>query len=451
MIHVFSLNGYNIVLDVNSSTIHLVDDIMYDILNEFDDMPSMDSIAREFEDRYDISQLRECYDDINQLYQQGTLYSSDFDQSLLKKTNHKNNYVKALCMHVAHDCNLRCEYCFASKGDYKTDRGLMPKQVAFECIDFLAQNSGARKNIEVDFFGGEPLMNFDVVKDAVLYAKDKQEEYGKEFHFTITTNGLLLDECSIDFINEYMDNVVISIDGRKQVHDAIRYDREHRGSYDRILDNALNLVHKRGNKQYFIRGTFTANNLDFGEDVFHLADLGFDEISIEPVVGSGRPFDIKEEHLDVIKKEYEDLAIRYLDRIKRGKPFVFYHFNLDIFESPCIYKRITSCGAGYEYFAVSPKGELYPCHQFVGQPEFVMGDIYKGINNGQMSKLFRDNNVLNKTECRDCWAKYYCSGGCHANAYYSNGDISDPNRIACEMQKKRIECAIMIQAAKSTI
>ncbi|NLC68834.1 MAG: thioether cross-link-forming SCIFF peptide maturase [Clostridiaceae bacterium] len=362
-----------------------------------------------------------------------------------------SKFLKSLCLHVSHDCNLNCEYCFASKGDYKSGCSLMTEEVALRAVDYLVENSGSRCNIEIDFFGGEPLLNFDTVVKAVDYGKSLENKTGKRFYFTITTNGVLLDDEKINFINKYMDNVVISIDGRKEIHDSIRTDRAGKGTYDKIIPLAKKLVALRDGKSYFIRGTFTSRNKDFSNDVKHLAGLGFKEISIEPVVGSGDALFIKEQDVPGILGEYEELAVEYLKLLQQGNSFRFYHFNLNLYEGPCVYKRIAACGAGSEYFAVSPEGYLYPCHQFVGQKEFIMGDIFNGIGENPgtagLRKMFKENNILTKEKCMDCWAKLYCSGGCHANAWYSNRDISKPNEIACTLQKKRIECAIMIQAA----
>jgi uncharacterized protein len=316
-------------------------------------------------------------------------------------------------------------------------------------VDYLVAASQDRRNIEIDFFGGEPLMNFDVVKETVAYGRQLEQSTGKHFYFTITTNGTLLDKESIDYINENMDNVVISIDGRKEVHDAARHDRAGRGSYDKLLPLAKELVAGRNGKSYFIRGTFTARNKDFSKDVMHLADMGFKEISVEPVVGSGNDLYFKESDLPEILKEYEDLALQYIERLSGGRAFRFYHFNINLYDGPCLFKRVTACGAGYEYLAVSPEGDLYPCHQFVGQDSFVIGNVFTGIHNNKMCNELMGNNILAKDKCRDCWAKLFCSGGCHANAYFSNGDISVPNEISCTLQKKRIECAVMIQALKA--
>ncbi len=448
MVHTYSLNGYNIAIDGNSGSIHLLDDITYQILKESDEMPSLANTQEKLKKKYTENEISEAYNEIKSLIEQGMLYSSIKNIEEVVSSKQMNKGLKALCLHVSHDCNLRCEYCFASSGDYNSGRILMDKEVALKAIDYLVQNSNNRHNIEIDFFGGEPLMNFDVVKETVTYGRKLEKTTGKHFYFTITTNGTLLDKEKISFINENMDNVVISIDGRKEVHNAVRHDRAGRGSYDRIVPLAKELVAGRNGKSYFIRGTFTARNKDFTKDVMHLADLGFKEISVEPVVGSGDDLYFKESDIPDLLKEYENLTSEYIERLSNGGDFRFYHLNIDLYEGPCLFKRITACGAGYEYLAVSPEGDLYPCHQFVGQDKFVLGNLSAGISNNEMCDEFMKNNILNKKKCRDCWAKLFCSGGCHANAYFSNNSILEPNELSCILQRKRIECAIMIQALK---
>jgi len=449
VVHVYAMNGIKIAVDVNSGSVNILDDISYELLSHFDKPFTYEQAEEILKGKFDSKVIREAVEDINQLVKEGLLFTPDMDKDAIVKRVHNYNGIKALCLHVAHDCNLMCEYCFASKGSYKVEKSLMPAEVAFKAVDFLVENSGTRHTVEIDFFGGEPLMNFDVVKKTVEYAEKVEERTGKNIYFTITTNGALLDDEKIEFINEKMNNVVISIDGRKEVHDAIRYDAAHNGTYDKILKNALKLVKGRKGKSYFIRGTFTSRNLDFSKDVFHLADLGFEEISVEPVVGASEDFHIRDEHIDDILKEYEKLAVMYSERLKNGKPFRFYHFNINLYNGPCIYKRITSCGAGTEYFAVTPQGDFYPCHQFVGEDGFKIGDLDAGFNNDALRKKFENINVFTKPECDECWAKFYCSGGCPANAYYSNGEISLPEDKACKMQRKRVECAIMIEVAKA--
>ncbi|MEN6412638.1 MAG: thioether cross-link-forming SCIFF peptide maturase [Veillonellales bacterium] len=383
--------------------------------------------------------------EIKLLAEQGLLFTSNSYLEHIVQQKKADHSVKALCLHVAHDCNLRCEYCFAAKGDYHSGRKLMPLEVALAAVDFLVKNSGNKHTLEIDFFGGEPLMNFDTVKKVVAYGRNIEKKSEKHFYFTITTNGTLLNKENIDFINREMDNIVISLDGRKQIHDSIRCDRSGKGTYDKIVPLAQQLVQKRGDKSYFIRGTFTARNKDFSKDVLHLASLGFKEISIEPVVGLGEKLFITKQDLPEILHEYETFALEYSNVLQKKNPFRFYHFNLNLYNGPCIYKRITACGAGFEYLAVSPEGDLYPCHQFVGQKEFSLGNVNKGITNNILKNRFQNNNILTKEKCRDCWAKLFCSGGCHANSWYSNGTLDIPNDIACTLQKKRIECALMIQ------
>ena len=449
MIHTYSMNGIKIAVDGNSGSINVLDDATYDLLTQFKRPFTYNQAYESLYGRYSDEIIKEVWEEISALIEKGYLFSPEIDKDSIQNNIHKNNGIKALCLHVAHDCNLRCEYCFASKGSYKVAKNLMPVEIAFKAVDFLINNSGKKKNVEIDFFGGEPLLNFDVVKKTVDYGRKVEKLKGKSIHFTITTNGVLLDNEKIKYINDNMDNVVISIDGRKEIHDAVRYDCACNGTYDKILDNALKLVRERKGKSYFIRGTFTSRNLDFSKDVFHLADLGFGEISVEPVVGAGEDFHIRKEHIQDILKEYEQLAYSYIERIKNGKSFRFYHFNINLYDGPCIYKRVASCGAGTEYFAVTPEGDLYPCHQFVGESEFKVGNINSGLESYNISNKFADANIFTKDECRNCWAKLYCSGGCHANSYYSNGDILKPEETVCEMQRKRIECAIMIEACKA--
>ncbi|NLI61453.1 MAG: thioether cross-link-forming SCIFF peptide maturase [Clostridiales bacterium] len=449
MVHAFEVNNYYIALDVNSGSIHSLDEITYNILKAFPDDTTREAVLKQFRGKYDEKTINEVWDDILELKEAGLLYSKDLDEERLLSQLHRDSGIKALCLHAAHDCNLGCEYCFASKGDYATNRSLMSYEVACKSLEFLAANSGTRRNIEVDFFGGEPLLNFDVIKKTVAYGKELEKRTNKKFYFTITTNGTILNDEIMDFINENMDNIVISLDGRKEVNDAMRPDRGDHGTYDKIVSNARKIVDSRDGKQYYMRGTFTANNLDFGGDVFHIANLGFKEVSVEPVVGSGEPFHLTMEHLPAILEEYEKLAMEYLEYTEQGKELNYYHFNINLYDGPCIHRRIVACGAGFEYLAVSPEGDIYPCHQFVGQPEFIMGNVYKGIDKPELGVDFKDCNIFTKEECSNCWAKYFCSGGCHANAFFSYEDIHKPNEIACIMQKKRIECAMMVEVARA--
>lgn len=443
-IHKYSLNGKNIVLDINSGAVHVVEDIVYDILDYYKTY-TLDEIIKLLEDKYDDKDIMEAYEEISLLENEGILYSEGV--SIEDIRYNEDNVIKALCLHVAHDCNLRCNYCFASQGDFKGDRSLMSLEVGKKALEFLVKHSGSRRNLEVDFFGGEPLMNFEIIKKLVMYGKDLEKNYNKHFRFTITTNGVLLDEDNMKFINEYMDNVVLSLDGRKRINDNMRRTITDEGSYDIILPKFQKMVAKRGDKDYYVRGTFTSYNLDFSNDVLHFYDKGFKKISIEPVVTSpDKDYGIKEEHIDTILKEYEKFSKDYINIKKKDDDFLFFHFMIDLDQGPCIVKRIVGCGAGSEYMAVTPEGELYPCHQFVGDKKFKIGNVYEGITNNEIVKEFKNASVYNKEKCRSCWARFYCSGGCHANAYNHHGNIMKPYDIGCEMEKKRIECAISILA-----
>jgi uncharacterized protein len=448
LVHTFYNNGLLIALDVNSGSIHLVEEVVHRILKAYPAaLPQYDDVLKKFGDNCNAELLREAYFELQTLTEQNLLYTPDISEGQLTQLMNEDKGLKAFCLHIAHDCNLRCGYCFAAQGDYQSGRCLMKQETAFKALDFLVRNS-KRREIEVDFFGGEPMLNMEVVQATVAYGRELEKSTGKRLHFTITTNGTLLNEEQIAYINQNLDNVVLSIDGRKEVHDAIRCYPGGKGSYERIVPWAKRLVAERGGREYYVRGTFTARNLDFANDVFHLANLGFTEISVEPAVGKIGPDTITREHLPMILAEYDRLAQRYLERLKFGKPFRFYHFNLNLYEGPCVYKRITACGAGVEYLAVSPEGELYPCHQFVGQRQFLMGNLDEGIINSQIRADFKKINIFNKSACRDCWAKFFCSGGCFANSYFTNGDLKKPDELTCTMQKKRIECAIMVEAMR---
>jgi uncharacterized protein len=451
LVHTFYNNGLFIALDVNSCSIHLVEEVVHQILKEYSDvLPLYDDLLAKFGASYDAETLREAYCELQTLTEQNLLYTPDITREQLTPLIKADKGLKAFCLHVAHDCNLRCSYCFAAQGDYQSGRQLMTRETAFKALDFLVKHS-KRQELEVDFFGGEPMLNMDVVKATVAYGRELEKSTGKRLHFTITTNGTLLNEEQITYINQNLDNVVLSIDGRQAVHDAVRCYPGGQGSYERIVPNAQKLVAERGSKEYYVRGTFTARNLDFANDVFHLADLGFAEISMEPAVGQIGADTITREHLPIILAEYDRLAQKYLERLKAGKPFQFYHFKLNLYEGPCIYKRITACGAGVEYLAVSPKGELYPCHQFVGQRQFLMGNLDEGITNSQIRTDFNNVNIFNKAACRNCWAKFFCSGGCLANSYFTNGDLKKPDELTCVMQQKRIECAIMVETMRQVL
>ena len=455
MMHQYKLNGYNIVLDTCSGGVHAVDEVAYDAIAMFESTPKEEIIAsllEKYADRTDVTRedLEQCLEDIQSLKEHGKLFTPDNYASMAGELkNRTGNVVKALCLHVAHTCNLNCSYCFASQGRYHGDRALMSFEVGKQALDFLVANSGSRRNLEVDFFGGEPLMNFDVVKQLVAYARTLEEPNHKHFRFTLTTNGVLIDEDVIDFANREMSNVVLSLDGRKEIHDRLRVDFAGNGSYDRIVPKFQKLVAARGDKSYYMRGTFTHANPDFTKDVFHMADLGFRELSMEPVVcAPDDPAALTKEDLEIVKEQYEILAKEMLKRDREGRGFTFYHYMIDLKGGPCVYKRISGCGSGTEYMAVTPWGDLYPCHQFVGDEAYKMGDIWHGVTNTALREQFRACNAYARPECADCWAKLYCSGGCAANAYHATGSIRGIYEPGCELFRKRIECAIMIQVAE---
>lgn len=443
-IHKFYMNNKYIVLDVNSGSVHVVDKIVYDIL-EYYETETLDYILSKFTSEYGKKAVIDVYEEITKLKEQGLLYAPE--QNLVGLSYNKDNVVKALCLHVAHDCNLKCDYCFAAQGNFKGDRSLMSLETGKRALEFLVENSGNRRNLEVDFFGGEPLMNFQVVKDLVEYGRELEKKYNKRFRFTITTNGVLLDEDKMDFINENMENIVMSIDGRKEINDNMRKTITGKGSYDIILPKFKAMAEKRKDKDYYIRGTFTNRNIDFSKDIMDFYKNGFKSVSVEPVVTSEKEeYALREEHLNRVLEEYEKFSREYINIKKRDKDFNFFHFMIDLTQGPCIIKRTVGCGAGSEYLAITPEGDLYPCHQFVGEKEFNLGNIFEGIKNNTLRKEFKEANIFNKEECNQCWARYYCSGGCHANAYYSNSDLMKPYKLGCEMEKKRIECAISILA-----
>ncbi len=450
MIHKYKLNGYNIVLDTNSGGVHVVDDITYDLLDNV--KPPFDSecpqkVIDKLSIFYPVENIVSCYNEIVELYNDKILFSEDDYERFAKYS--VASPVKAMCLNIAHDCNLRCKYCFASTGDFGTGRKMMTFETGRRAIDFLIEKSEDRENLELDFFGGEPLMNFDTVKQIVEYARSREKECGKRFRFTITTNGLLLDDDKIDFINKEMSNVVLSIDGRKETNDNVRIRVDGSGCYDSILPKFKKLVEQRGDKEYYVRGTFTKYNIDFCEDVFSLYNEGFDQISVEPVVcGSENPYALTEKELSEIFKEYERLAERILENEEKGEKFNFFHFMLDLDQGPCAIKRLRGCGCGNEYVAVTPDGDIFPCHQFVGIDEFKMGNLYDGTFNQDMKSDFAAAHVYTKPECRECWAKFYCSGGCNANNYMYAGDVHNAHRFSCQIEKKRLECAIMLKAAR---
>lgn len=456
MIHQYKLGGYNIVLDIASGSVHVVDDVAYDIIEMFetnDKNAVLETLSEKYKNTDGITEadIAECYAHVAELKDEGMLFAED---TFADKAGHlkqkTSGVVKALCLHIAHTCNLNCSYCFASQGNYHGERAVMSFEVGKRALDFLIENSGTRRNLEVDFFGGEPLMNFDVVKQLVAYARSIEKEKNKKFRFTLTTNGVLIDDDVIDFANKEMSNVVLSLDGRKEIHDRFRVDYAGNGSWEKIVPKFQKLVEARGGKNYYMRGTFTHANPDFLEDIKTMLDLGFTELSMEPVVcASGDPSELTKADLPIVLDQYEKLAELMIERDKEGKPFTFYHYMIDLEDGPCIYKRISGCGSGTEYMAVTPWGDLYPCHQFVGDDAFKLGDIWTGVTNPDVQNCFAECNVYAREECRDCWAKLYCSGGCAANAYHSTGSVKGVYKYGCELFKKRMECAIMVAVSRA--
>ena len=460
MIHQYQNNGYSIVLDVNSGCVHVVDQMCYDLIACLDrsnpeqtkDTLALDStwnmVKEELGQMYDETELREALSDIAELTANGQLFTKDIYEDYIEEVKKRKTVVKALCLHIAHDCNLACKYCFAEEGEYHGRRALMSFEVGKKALDFLIANSGQRRNLEVDFFGGEPLMNWQVVKDLVAYGRAQEKKYDKHFRFTLTTNGVLLNDEVQEFANKEMDNVVLSLDGRKEINDYMRPFRNGKGSYGLIVPKFQKLADSRNQERYYVRGTFTRNNLDFSEDVKHFAQLGFKQMSIEPVVGEeSESYAIKEEDLPKIFEEYDKLAKYMIEREREGKGFNFFHFMIDLEGGPCVAKRLSGCGSGTEYLAVTPWGDLYPCHQFVGQEEFLMGNVDEGVVKPEIAEDFRGCSVYSKEKCKKCFARFYCSGGCMANAYKFHGSIHEAYDIACGMERKRVECAIMIKAA----
>jgi len=448
VIHQYKNNGYNIVMDINSGAVHIVDDVVYDVLPFLDEKKDEEEILKTLSDTYPEESIREAISDCKELEESGVLFTEDIYEQAIENFSRRPTVVKALCLHIAHDCNLACRYCFAEEGEYHGRRALMSYEVGKKALDFLIENSGNRRNLEVDFFGGEPLMNWQVVKDLVQYGREQEKKYNKNFRFTLTTNGVLLDEEIMEFCNKEMANVVLSIDGRKEVHDFMRPFRRGKGSYDLIIPKFRKFAESRNQDKYYVRGTFTRHNLDFSEDVLHLADLGFKQISVEPVVAQPEEeYALREEDIPQICEEYDRLAVEMIKRHKEGRGFNFFHFMIDLTGGPCVYKRLSGCGSGTEYLAVTPWGDLYPCHQFVGEEKFLMGNVYDGLKTPELQEEFKGCNVYAKEKCRNCFAKFYCSGGCAANAYKFHGSINDAYDIGCELQRKRVECAIMIKAA----
>ncbi len=450
MIHKYKLGEYNVVLDVNSGGVHVVDELTYDMLDNvappFEKVcpqPVVDKLSR----FYEVEEIHSCYAEVLEAYEQGILFSEDDYE---KYANFAvASPIKAMCLNIAHDCNLRCKYCFASTGDFGEGRKLMSYETGKKAVDFLLKNSGNRVNLEMDFFGGEPLMNFDVVKQIVEYARSQEPVYHKKFRFTITTNGILLDDEKIAYINREMSNVVLSIDGRKEVNDKMRPRVDGTGSYDRILPRYRKLVEQRGEKEYYVRGTYTKYNLDFAEDVMALVDAGFDQVSVEPVIADPtEPYAITEADLPRIFSEYERLMEKILDAEKAGKKFNFFHFMLDLDQGPCAIKRLRGCGCGNEYVAITPDGDIYPCHQFVGEAAYKMGNVDDDTFNLEMKSDFAKTHIYSKPDCRNCWARFYCSGGCNANNYQYCGNVHKAHKLSCEIEKKRLECAIVLKAIR---
>lgn len=476
MIHQYSLNGYYIAVDANSASVHSVDEAAYDMISTADRYVSdgraaadalrseeiRSSIMQEFIPEHDLGEdeCRELLDELAQLADEGLMWSDDPYEEAAGELKVKQSVLKAICLHVAHGCNMDCEYCFAGKGDYSGKSGIMSLETGKRALDYLVENSGSRRHLEVDFFGGEPLLNWEVCKELVRYGRELEKEHDKIFNFTLTTNGVLIDDDVIDFTNREMGNVVLSMDGRKETHDRMRHSKSGSGTYDSIMDNFRALVDSRTEEgadrrstEYYMRGTYTAYNKDFSRDVLAMADLGFRETSIEPVVSDPDvPYALHEEDLPQLYEEYEKLASEMLERERRGEGFSFYHYSVDLTGGPCIYKRVSGCGVATEYLAVTPAGDLYPCHQFVGDDEMIAGNIYEGITHPEIIDIFRgNNNLYTRDECRGCWAKLYCAGGCAANNYHANGDINKVSRFGCMLQRKRIECALMLAAARNDI
>lgn len=447
MIHAYKLKDLNIVLDINSGSVHVVDELMMDVIVLLDEGKAASEIVKQLENSFEVSVIQECLDETSILIEKKELFAQDNYEGVLDQFKDRATVVKALCLHVAHDCNLACRYCFAGEGEYHGARSLMSLEVGKKAIDFLIQNSGARRNLEIDFFGGEPLMNFQVVKEVVHYARSKEKEANKNFRFTITTNGVLLNDEVLDFINQNMYNVVLSIDGRKDVHDRMRPSNNGKGSYDLILPKFQRVAESRNQENYYVRGTFTHHNLDFAEDVKHLANQGFKQISVEPVVApQNLDYAIKDSDLDILLAQYEKLA-EIVDTYKtKGKEFNFFHFMIDLAQGPCVVKRMTGCGAGSEYLAVTPEGDLYPCHQFVGMDEMKMGTVDSGVVRMDLHEQFKACNVYSKEECKSCFAKFYCGGGCSANSYHLHQTINSVSDVACAFERKRVECAIYLKA-----
>ena len=466
MIHQYKNSGLNIVMDIESGSVHVVDDIVYDIVHALDAMDSVSDFrkvsdgevkASDFSElegylkfmlsKYNDEDIEEAYNEVKELIEEERLFTDDIYKDFVMDFKKRTTVVKALCLHIAHDCNLACKYCFADEGEYHGKRELMSYEVGKKALDFLVANSGSRTNLEVDFFGGEPLMNFEVVKQLVKYGRSLEEPNNKKFRFTLTTNGVLLDDDILEFANKEMSNLVLSLDGRKEVHELMRPRRGGQGSYDTVVPKFIKAAESRNQMNYYVRGTYTRNNLDFAKDVIHMADLGFEQISVEPVVADkSESYAIREEDIDTLIKQYDELTAEMIKRKKEGKPFNFFHFMIDLSGGPCVAKRLSGCGSGTEYLAVSPSGELYPCHQFMGMKDFLLGNVDEGVIRTDIRDEFKLCNVYAKEKCKNCFAKFYCSGGCAANSYNFSGSINGTYEIGCDLQKKRIECAIALKA-----
>ncbi|MGN1051122.1 MAG: thioether cross-link-forming SCIFF peptide maturase [Acutalibacteraceae bacterium] len=452
MVHCYKNNGYNIVLDSNSGSVHAVDRVAFDVIERYEQSDKSEIFSYILDKYPKVSKddVEDIFSHIEELKKEGKLFSKDNFENLSLDLKNRKTYLKALCLHIAHDCNLCCKYCFAGEGEYSGDRSLMSFEVGKKALDFLIENSGSRKNLEVDFFGGEPLMNFKVVKDLVKYARSIEKQHNKNFRFTLTTNGILLDDEVMEWANKECYNVVLSLDGRKETNDRMRVSKNGKGSYDIILPKFLKMAESRNQEGYYIRGTYTRFNKDFSKDIIHMADLGFKQLAMEPVVSSpDTPYALQESDLPELLEQYDILAKEMYKRNKNNKGFTFFHYMIDLDAGPCIYKRISGCGVGSEYMAVTPTGDLYPCHQFVGDKKFLLGNVFEGVTNKEIIKEFKLCNVYSHEKCRDCFAKLYCSGGCTANAYHTTGDIKGTYDLGCELHKKRIECAIMLKVAQS--
>lgn len=449
------MNGYNIILDQNSGCVHSVDEVAFDIITKYETKSKENIktyILDKYRDREDVTpeDIELCFEDIESLIADGRLFAKDTFEATANEFKKRQGVVKAICLHVAHDCNLACKYCFAGKGEYDGPKGLMSLETGKRALDFLIEQSGTRKNLEVDFFGGEPLLNWEVCKKLVEYGRSKEKEYNKNFRFTLTTNGVLVNDEVIDFCNKEMGNVVLSLDGRKETHDRLRTACNGKGSYDLIIDKFKTFANARNQENYYMRGTYTHHNTDFSKDILHMADMGFKELSIEPVVcDPSEPYALKDSDLPALKEQYEILATEMLRRYRKGNGFTFYHYMIDLDAGPCIVKRVSGCGVGTEYMAVTPDGDLYPCHQFVGDEKFLLGNIWDGVTNKEVLNQFNECNVYSHKECKDCFAKLYCSGGCAANAYHTTGSVNGVYEFGCELHRKRIECAIMLKVAEA--